>query len=257
MREPLDASNGHDHRGFIIMATHTSRLQSRDQVAEGTTAFHFDRPAGFEFKPGQAIDVVLSGPDASAPDARHTFSIVSAPYQEELVVATRMRASAFKKALGALAIGAPVTIEGPSGSLVLHKDRERAGVFIAGGIGITPFMSMLRQAARDRLPQDLRLLYSNHRPEDSAFLAELQQLEATNGRFRMLATMTQMGRSARPWSGRVGPIDEAFVQTAASALGAPIFYVAGPPGLVEAMRQTLVDAGIDEDDIRSEEFYGY
>ena len=240
------------------MTTHDSKLRGREKVAHGTMAFHFDKPAGFTFKPGQAIDVVLLEPPAGdAQSARHTFSIVSAPFENQLVIATRMRDSAFKRALGALPIGAGIAIDGPSGSLTLHNDRARPAVFIAGGIGITPFMSTVRQADHDGLQQRLVLLYSNRRPEDAAYLAELQELEQRNPRFHLIATMTLMSSSSQPWTGSQGPIDAALVKHATAELTKPIYYLAGPPGMVEAMRQTLNDVGVNDNDIRSEEFYGY
>ncbi len=168
-----------------------------------------------------------------------------------------MRDSAFKRALKALPIGSTAKLEGPFGSLTLHNNRARPAVFIAGGIGITPFMSILRQAARDDLPQQLILLYSNRRPEDAAFLAELQQLEQQNESFRLIATMTEMDKSRRIWEGETGLIDEDLVKRVGSELAVPIYYLAGPPSMVEAVRRTLNRAGIDDDDIRSEEFYGY
>jgi len=236
------------------MSTDEVRLQGREDVAEGTMAFHFDKPAGFIFKPGQAIDLILS---VDGQSARHAFSIASAPFEARLTIATRMRESAFKRALKSLAIGSPVQIDGPFGSLTLHNKRARPAVMIAGGIGITPFISILRQAAHDELPQDLVLLYSNRRPEDAAFLAELQALARQNSRFRLLATMTQMDKSTLPWSGQTGWVDAALVAKAGAELSAPIYYLAGPPVLVEAMRETLELAGVDEDEVRSEEFYGY
>ena len=91
------------------MSRHDSKLRGREQVAHGTVAFHFDKPVGFSFKPGQAIDVVLlEPPGTDAQSTRHTFSIVSAPFENELVVATRMRDTAFKRALGALPVGADI-----------------------------------------------------------------------------------------------------------------------------------------------------
>lgn len=239
------------------MATQTVHLKSKNEVANGTMAFHFEKPAGFEFRPGQAVDVILSGADAGSADGRHAFSIVSAPHEDELVITTRMRDSKYKKALGALPIAGTVELDGPFGSLTLHKKTERAGVLIAGGIGVTPFMSMLRHAAHQKSSQPLALLYSNRRPEDTAFLAELQGLEQQNPHFKLLATMTDMGQSSQPWSGATGMVDAAFIKEAVKALPSPVFYVSGPPGLVEAMRGTLEAAGIDEDDVRSEEFYGY
>lgn len=240
------------------MRIYDTRLEDHRTIAEGTMAFDLAKPPRFIFKPGQAIDVVLINPPGPETDGtRHTFSIVSAPFEDRLTVATRMRDSAFKRTLKSLPIGAPILFEGPSGSLTLHNDRTRPAVMIAGGIGITPFVSILRQAAHDQLPQQLLLLYSNHRPEDAAFLAELQGLEEQNKRFRLLATMTQMSKSSQPWAGRRGPIDEALAHEVGHEVVAPIFYLAGPPGMVDSMRQTLNQAGIDDDDIRSEEFYGY
>ena len=240
------------------MAAHESNLKAREQVAHGTMAFHFAKPAGFKFKPGQAIDVVLpEAPAGDAQSARHTFSIVSAPFENELVVATRMRDSAFKRALGALPVGERIVVDGPSGSLTLHNDRARAAVFIAGGIGITPFMSIVRQAAHDHLAQRLVLLYSNRRPQDAAFLAELQELEQRYASFSLVATMTERGDNRSPWDRQTGLIDGPLIEKAVAELPAPIYYVAGPPGLVDAMRGTLNGAGVDDDDIRSEEFYGY
>lgn len=241
------------------MSNHSTTLEARDEIAEGTRAFCFARPPGFVFSPGQAIDLVLPGParaDKEA-DQRHAFSIVSAPFEDSLVIATRMRDSAYKRALKALPLGSTVTIDGPFGSLGLHQDRTRAAVFIAGGIGITPFISMLRQAAHEQLPQRLILLYSSRRPEDAAFLAELQELEERNERFRLVATMTDMHLSARTWPNQTGLITAELVASVVGDLPKPIFYVVGPPGMVEAMRQTLQQGGIDKDDIRSEEFYGY
>ena len=137
------------------MTTFTTTLEAREEIAEGTMAFYWRKPGGFDFKPGQAIDVILTS-KASAPEdqsSRHTFSIVSAPFQNDLVIATRMRDSAYKRALRSMTVGPPLAIDGPSGSLGLHKDPARAGILVAGGIGITPFMSMLRQAANDQVTE--------------------------------------------------------------------------------------------------------
>ena len=240
------------------MTALTVHLQRREEVAHGTMAFHFDKPAGFSFRPGQAIDLILPDPAVAGTEApRHAFSIVSAPHERELVVATRMRDSAFKNALARLPIGAAAGVDGPFGSLTLHNKLGRAAVFLAGGIGITPFMSMLRHAAHTALQQSLVLLYANRRPEDAAFLSELQRLEGENRNFRLVAAMTRMQESRLPWTGETGTIDEALLKRIGAELPEPIYYVAGPPAMVGALRDTLERVGVDSDDIRSEEFHGY
>jgi ferredoxin-NADP reductase len=238
------------------MSVHEVKLKGHLAVAEGTMAFRFSRPGGFAFKAGQAIRLELIDPPAGAGQGSRTLSLVSAPFEQELEVATRMRDSAFKRALKALPDGARIRIDGPFGDLTLG-DAGRPAALIAGGIGITPFMSMLRQAAKDRSPQRLFLAYSNRRPEDSAFLDELQGLERRNERFRLMATMTDMSKSAREWGGETGFVDADMLKRLVGDLAAPIYYVVGPPAMVEAMQQTLAGAGIAGDRIRTEEFYGY
>lgn len=134
------------------MTTLEVLLNGREEIAERTMAFHFQKHAGFKFQPGQAIDLILASPQSTdAAIVCHTFSLVSAPFQELVTIATRMRESAFKRALAALRIGAAAKLEGLFGSLTLHSSRARPAVFIAGGIGITPIMRILREAAHERL----------------------------------------------------------------------------------------------------------
>ena len=116
---------------------------------------------------------------------------------------------------------------------------------------------MLRNAAANPGAQELLLLYSNRRPQDIAFLAELEGLQERMVNFRLLATVTDMDGTPSSWKGAKGKIDSAFVSHAIQGLPDPIAYVSGPPALVQAMRSVLAGAGIDEDDIRSEEFFGY
>ena len=234
-----------------------STLLKRETVAEGTVAFHLQKPAGFEFKPGQAIDLILDDPQLGEDSRVHAFSIVSAPHEANLTVTTRMRDSAYKRALGRLEPGAGVSIDGPFGSMTLHNKVSRAACFIAGGIGITPFMSMLRHAFKTESAHRLMLIYSNRRPEDAAFLAELQGHARQHERFQLVATMTDMDKSSQSWSGETARIDAAFLTRVSARLASPIFYAAGPPALVAGVRAELTAAGIDDDDIRSEDFSGY
>jgi ferredoxin-NADP reductase len=243
--------------GGAPMSTYDTTLKVRDIVAMDTMLFGFERPDGFQFKAGQAMDLVLVESEIEAArGARHTFSIVTAPSEDGLAIATRMRDSPFKQALKRLPLGAKVRLDGPFGSLV-QKDAKRSAVLIAGGIGITPFMSMLRQAAHDQSPQFLMLVYCNRRPEDAPFISELTQLERANSNFRLVATMTQPGKSNIHWNGHIGRIDEALLRQVMAHVNEPLYYLAGPPAMVGDVYQTLSDIGIADDAIHSEEFYGY
>jgi len=116
---------------------------------------------------------------------------------------------------------------------------------------------MLRQAAEQKLHHHLLLFYSNRRPEDAAFLKELEELEQENSNYKFIGTMTEMARSNRVWRGETGFVNREMLIKYIGDLSAPIYYTAGPPTLVAAMRQMLSEAGVNSDDVRAEEFAGY
>jgi len=239
-------------------SAHMASLIKREEVAEGTMAFHFSKPTGFQFRAGQSIDVtLLNPPETDAEGNTRAFSIASAPFDGDLMIATRMRDTAFKRALRKVPLGIEVKIEGPSGSFVLHRKAENPAVLLAGGIGITPFFSVIRQTAHEKVPNRIYLFYSNRRPEDAAFLDPLTQIAAQNPNFHLVATMTEMTKSHREWKGETGFIGKDLLSKYLSSIQGPIYYLAGPPPMVAAMRKMVTEAGVDEDDIRTEEFSGY
>jgi ferredoxin-NADP reductase len=128
---------------------------------------------------------------------------------------------------------------------------------LAGGIGITPFRSILFRAAKENLPHRIFLFYSNHRPEDAPFLEALQKLEKENPNYKLIATMTDMEKSKQPWDGETGPVNKEMLERYLQRAGSPIYYVAGPAGMVKGLHTMLNQAGVDDDDIRTEEFVGY
>ena len=233
-----------------------TRLVGRDTVAEGTVAFHFEKPAGFVFEPGQAIDLVLEAPGLADVDSRHAFTLACAPHEERLSITTRLRGSAFKRTLDALPVGATVGIDGPWGELVLDADTSRPSCLVAGGIGITPFISIVRDAAHRESTRQLLLVYSNRHPHDAAFLNELEIIAHQHPNIRLVATMTQMDRRDG-WLGETARLDAAFLQRVLEGYASPIAYVAGPPAMVAAVTSALVDAGVPRDDVRAEMFDGY
>ena len=234
------------------------KLKDRKEVAEGTMAFWFEKPSGWTFKAGQYLDMTLLDPSETDSEGNvRSFSIASAPHEETLMVATRMRDTAFKRVLKTAPIGTPVRIEGPSGDLILQNDSTRAAVFLAGGIGITPFRSIVHWAAKEKLPQRVFLFYSNRRPEDAPFLVELQSLEKDNPKYKLIASMTEMEKSHQPWNGEIGLINQKMLGRHLKDAASPIYYIAGPPAMVKGLQEMLREARIKDDDIRAEEFAGY
>ncbi|HVS25867.1 MAG TPA: FAD-dependent oxidoreductase [Burkholderiales bacterium] len=240
------------------MAVRETRLARRETVAEGTMAFYFAKPSGFRHQAGQSLMMTLiNPPETDSEGDGRTFTIASAPHESDLIIATRMRDTAFKRVLKSASIGTTVKIDGPNGEMVLHDDPARPAVFLAGGIGITPFLSMARRAAKERLPHRLYLFYSNRRSEDAAFMDELQKMEQVNPNYRLIATMTEPEKSSAPWSGETGFMRRDMLERHLPDLASPFYYFAGPPAMTMAMQKMLEDIGVAEAAMRSEEFYGY
>jgi ferredoxin-NADP reductase len=230
-------------------------IKEKREVAKGTLLVTFDL-LGEEvaFRPGQYFFVTL--PDVGHQDERglrRHISVVTSPGEGVLGLATRMRDSAFKRTLGELPVGAEVDVEPPKGDFALPEDTSRPLVFIAGGIGITVFRSMLRHIHEERLPYKVTLVYSNRDRESTAFLDELQGLEQELPDFRLILTMTQDSG----WEGEARKIDAGFLREYLGDLGGLTFVVAGPPGMVEAMQEALDEAGVPEEHVLAQRFSGY
>ena len=233
---------------------YTTRLTAKEDVARGTLAIHLKRPGGFTFKAGQAVYVTL--PALKEVDGKglvRTFSIASAPDDPDLMIATRLTDSALKRSLASLPLGSEIEIEGPYGDLTLHDDAARPAAFLAGGIGITPFRSMIRDAAKSGRARDLYLFYSNRSAEDAAFLSELEQTAGENPGFKLVPTMTD----APDWQGERGFITREMIERHVGDIARPVFYLAGPPAMVTAMETLLKSAGVKAESIHAEEFAGY
>jgi ferredoxin-NADP reductase len=141
--------------------------------------------------------------------------------------------------------------------MTLHRKVTRPAVIFAGGIGITPFRSMLLQATQTGTGHRLFLFYSNRRPEDAPFLGELQELAHRNLNITLIPTMTDLSQSKAAWTGEKGYINKEMLTKFVGDLREPIYYTAGPPGLVAVIKEMLSEAGVDEDDVNSEDFVGY
>lgn len=235
------------------MQTH---LIGKEVIAEGTMLFRLEKPEGFAFRAGQSIDLTLiDPPETDAEGNKRAYSLSSAPYEPELKVAMRMRDTAFKRVLKGMPEGAQMKLDGPFGEMTLHEDATRPAVFLAGGIGVTPFRSMILDALHQGLPHAMYLFYSNRRPEDAAFLTELEDIHAPT--FTFVPTMTAAEGSQVPWQGETGFISAEMLRRHLPQGASPVYYLAGPEAMVTAMRTLLQGAGIVSDDIRYEEFSGY
>ncbi len=152
--------------------------------------------------------------------------------------------------------GSELQIAGPLGNFIKQEDQDRPSVFLAGGIGITPFLSMLRDAHHLGQLNQTTLFYSNRTVAASAMLEELQDLDAANSGFRLVAKISHVDDST-DWPGETGWIDEDMLRRHLTAVTGPIYYIVGPGAFVSAMTDMLAGVGVNKDDIRLEQFSGY
>lgn len=232
------------------------KLLKKERVANETMAFHWQKPEGFEFEAGQFGDFTLLNPSETDEKGNiRGFSFASAPSEQDLMTATRLRDTAFKRILRNLPVGTELKLDAPYGDFTLHKAVTTPAVFLIGGIGITPVRSIIAQASHDRLPHKIILIYSNKTPDDAPFLNDLEGLAKENPNFTFIPVMTRL--QPDEWQGETGHINVELIKKYVPDLNTAIFYLAGPAGMVSAMRKLLVDAQVNEDNIRTEEFLGY
>jgi ferredoxin-NADP reductase len=234
-----------------------AQIKEKREVAKGTLLVTFDLLGReVDFEPGQYFFVTL--PDVGHQDEkglRRHITVVTSPNERGVLgLCTRLRDTAFKRSLAELPVGAEVDVEEPKGEFVLPKETDQPYVFIAGGIGITVFRSMLRYIAEEELPHRVTLVYSNRDQDSAAFLDELTALEQNNPNLRLVLTMTD----DPAWEGETRRIDADLLRDHLDGeLESFTYLVAGPPAMVEAMENTLREAAVPEEQIRPERFSGY
>jgi ferredoxin-NADP reductase len=233
-----------------------ARVKEKTEVAKGTLMVTFDlQGEQVGFVPGQYFWVEL--PDRGYHDERglrRHISIVTSPNERGVMgLATRLRESAFKHTLAQLEVGDEVVVEEPKGDFQLPDDTSKEYVFVAGGIGITIFRSMLKYIAEENLPYRITLVYSNRDVESTAFLDEMRELEKQIEGMRMVLTMTD----DPTWEGDSRRIDAEFLRELVGDLGGPTYLVSGPPAMVNAVADSLEAAGVPEDQVLRSKFAGY
>mgnify|MGYP001549724083 CR=1 FL=1 len=231
------------------------KLIRKETIARDTMAFYFSKPKGFEFRAGQFADFTLIDPSQTDAEGNtRGFSLVQAPFEPDLVAATRMRDTAFKRVLRDLPLGTEVKLDAPYGDFTLHKTGTTPAVFIIGGIGVTPVRSMIAQATHDKTAHRITLLHASRTPADFPFKTDFERLAKDNPNFTYVAIADS---APADWRGERGGINADMVKKYVPDLNRPIYYLSGPEGMVKAMRQLLVCLKVNEDNIRTEEFAGY
>jgi len=233
-------------------------LKARRVETNAVMSFVFDlgcKP--LKYRPGQFLHYELDAlafPDERG-NSRH-FTISSSPTEEEIVMfTTKIRGSGFKETLRLAPIGFELTCESPEGDFVLREGEARMRhVFIAGGIGVTPYRSILRYSADMHEPLNALLLNFNRSSADIVFRSELEDIARQMPTFSFVNVITEPEEG---WTGPRGKLDEAVLREWTQDPQGALFWVSGPPGMVGACRELLGQIGVENKNIRTERFMGY
>lgn len=221
-------------------------LVERRTEVPGVETFVFEPREPLSWKPGQYLHYVLHHEPTDNRGSDRWFTVASAPFEKRVQITTRFAddtSSSFKKKLFSLVPGKSIEMSVAEGDFVI-EDPALEYVFIAGGIGITPFHSMLKQADHDGVRLNVTLLYGN-RDENIVFKGELEGFAKNNPNLRINYLLNPQ------------KIDEASIKENVSDLAKPLFYVSGPAPMVFALQETLKQMGVEESRIKLDDFPGY
>jgi ferredoxin-NADP reductase len=228
-------------------------LINKHFLDENTIAFEIEKPDSFNFIAGQTIDISLTDNELSDPKGnKRIFSIASSPSEKNLLFATRLSGSVFKNKLNSIKINDQLEIAGPFGAFKLHPDVTIPAVFIAGGIGITPFRSMILAAQDHDFPHKIFLFFSNNDSEKIPFHYTFSNIN--HAHFQYIPTITD---KAERWTGEVGRIDSDLIRKYFLNVNEPIYYLAGPNQMVNSMKKMILGFGVPPDHIKQSIFIGY
>lgn len=230
-------------------------LKRRTLLAEGTWELDFDLGgARLEFAAGQHCRIELPTLDRQDRKNSRKFSIVNAPHDDaHVVVLTRAGITGYKCTLCALPPGAPACVRRVKGDLVLPEHRTRPLVLVAGGVGVAPFISMLRELDHREALDQVTMLYFNRSPASAAYLPELEELAARHAGFTLVLSMTRHPH----WVGETARLSPALLHRVVPNPTAAEYYVVGTPAMVEAALGSLREAGVARKHVHDEDFSGY
>ena len=186
-----------------------------------------------------------------------SFTMASSPTENFILISTRVRETPFKKKLASLDVGSHVNVTAPLGKFVSHEDYSKPAVLLSGGIGVTPFRSMIKYSTDKQLPVKIVMFDSNRNLENILYKKEFDEWASLNENLKIVYSL-DVGDNG--WKGERGFINKIMITRYLSIteLDNSIFYICGPPAMLNAMKKLLQeDLDIPKERIKVEEFIGY
>jgi ferredoxin-NADP reductase len=222
------------------------KLIAKKAETPGVVSFIFKPEQPLTWKAGQFLHYVLNHPATDDRGSDRWFTIASAPYERHVMVTTRFASkegSTFKKNLKPLKRGDEIEISDLDGDFIVSNAKKHY-VFIAGGIGITPFRAILKDAAHNGTLLHVTMLYAN-RDKNIVYKKELEALAARNPKLKIYYLFSPQR------------INKTIIKELVPDLKQPLFYVSGPEPMVESVGKMLQEMGVPNKQIKQDWFPGY
>ncbi|OGX14800.1 MAG: hypothetical protein A2166_05800 [Omnitrophica WOR_2 bacterium RBG_13_41_10] len=237
-----------------ISNTYKIKLIEKIKRTPTILSLRFSLSLAINFIPGQFLKVIFDESNYNNKELNKNLSFSSSPLKDYIEITKRLSESAFSQRLEALGIGDEICIQGPFGRCTFSDNHQKIA-FLIGGIGITPVISILEYIQDKNLKTDALLFYSNRTEEEISFKEELNQWQAKNSNFKVFYTVTYC--QPKDKNCLFGRIDKELVSRNIKDISERIFFIFGPPKMVEAMKELCLAIGAKEEFIKTESFLGY
>jgi ferredoxin-NADP reductase len=230
-------------------------LIRREKLTSNIESFFFEIAPRIHFQPGQFLEWTVPHAAPDSRGIRRWFTIASAPTEPVIQLTTRFskKSSSFKASLRSLKIGDRIVAHGLEGDFTLPADKTKGLVFIAGGIGITPFRSMIKFLLDSGEARDITLIYATKRVEDLVFMNIFEQAKEAFG----IKIVPVVAEPDTTWHGRAGRVDQALFTEEAPDIKTSEVYISGPEPMVESISGLIRDLGVPNHSIHQDFFPGY
>lgn len=233
------------------------KLKNKISIATDTVDFVFEPKQKFAFSPGQYMEWTFPHRHADSRGNRRYFTIASSPTEEDLRLGIKfyVNGSSYKKAMLTMTDNTPIIGAQVRGDFILPKDPNKKLVFIAGGIGITPFRSMIKYLIDTNQPRPIILLYANKTVDEIVYYEIFTQAQKLG--IKTVYTLTDKTKLPTNWQGSVGRIDEAMIRHEVSDFMERTFYLSGPRSMIIAYEQTLNSLSVPKRQVTTDFFPGF
>jgi ferredoxin-NADP reductase len=228
-----------------------TRIQEIIQRTHDVKSFRFARPDAFDYKAGQFMFVTIK---IGGEEVRKHFTISSSPTEQPFLEFTKkLTDHPFSVALANAQVGDWARLDGPYGQFTFEGEHAKIAM-LSGGVGITPLRSICRFCTDCTVKSEITLLYGNRAERDIIFRDEFEAMQRQNPKLRVVLCLDEFGDD---WQGRTGHITVEMITAEVPDYDQRVFYICGPPGMVNAMNQVLHELGVRNESIRTERFGGY